>query len=505
MTTTTNDQPPQASTTALYCRVSRDREGAGLAVERQETELREMAARLGLPAVIEPAYSDNDMSAYSLRKPRPGYLALLADIEAGRVTHLLAWHNDRLHRSPTELEEFIDVVEAQNVAIQTKHGGLIDLTTPGGRAVARILGAVARMESEIKTERIRSKHSQLADSGDFNGGGRRWGYEPSVTAIRTDEANMIRGLAVELLAGASLNSLAVKLTAEGWVPPGAGNMLRSHLRKVHDVDDAGEINGTTCGHCGKTFGVWRPANLGKALASPHLAALRVHKGEVVGDASWPAVIDRQTHAALKALLRDPSRKSGETNVRKYLLPGIARCGVCDGPVRSRPGDKRRPLVAYQCNDLHVYRRMDLVDKAVTKDIVARLAAMEPTGILRSPDDRARVAALQAEDEALRAREDQMSDDYADGLLTAHQVDRATVRIRARRDAIAREHLDMIRPVRVLEGLTGQPVELARATFDALTLDRKRAVIDALCTIHIDKAAHRGAAFDPDLIRVTWKM
>src|SRR6188508_1522552 len=166
--------PEQQASTALYCRVSRDREGAGLAVERQETELREMAARLGLPAVIEPAYSDNDMSAYSLRKPRPGYLALLADIESGRVTHLLAWHNDRLHRSPAELEDFIDVVEAHGVAIQTKHGGLIDLTTPGGRAVARILGAVARLESEIKTERIRSKHVQLAGNGDFNGGGRRW-------------------------------------------------------------------------------------------------------------------------------------------------------------------------------------------------------------------------------------------------------------------------------------------------------------------------------------------
>jgi site-specific DNA recombinase len=463
--------PEELATTAVYTRVSRDREGAGLACERQETELRELVERLGLPPILR-VYPDNDLSAYSLRKPRPNYGEMLEDIAAGRITHVVAWHSDRLHRNLTELESFCALLERHGVTVQTKHGGLIDLATPGGRANAGILGVMARMESEIKTERIRSKHVQLAQSGKFNGGGRRWGYEPGMTAIREDEANMIRGLAAELLSGASLQSLARKLTEEGWQAPRGGR--------------------------------WHGGNLGQALARPHLAGLRVHHGQIT-EATWPAILDTQTHEAVKALLGAPSRRPSQTNVRKYVLSGLARCGVCDSPVISRPGPKGRPQRAYSCPGLHVFRRMDLVDKAVRVLVADRLAELEPHGVLRSPDDRARVAALQAEDEVLQAREEQFADDYADGTLTGAQFFRASKRVRGKREAIAAEQLAMIRPVRVLEGLTGHPVDEARDLFDALPLDRKRAVIDVLCTIHIDKAAHRGAAFDPDLIRVTWKM
>src|SRR5690625_3774762 len=89
---------------AIYVRISRDREGAGLGVDRQENDCRDLAARLGWTIVA--TYTDNDLSAYS-GKPRPGYLAMLEDVKAGRVNAILAWHTDRLHRKNAELEEFV--------------------------------------------------------------------------------------------------------------------------------------------------------------------------------------------------------------------------------------------------------------------------------------------------------------------------------------------------------------------------------------------------------------
>lgn len=54
---------------AIYARISRDREGSNLAVERQEEDCRKLAESLGLKG--EPdVYIDNDVSATS-RKPRP--------------------------------------------------------------------------------------------------------------------------------------------------------------------------------------------------------------------------------------------------------------------------------------------------------------------------------------------------------------------------------------------------------------------------------------------------
>ncbi len=66
----------------IYCRISNDETGAGLGVERQEQDCRELAARLGW-TVVE-TFADNDLLAYS-GKPRPRYRAMLDGIRAGRV------------------------------------------------------------------------------------------------------------------------------------------------------------------------------------------------------------------------------------------------------------------------------------------------------------------------------------------------------------------------------------------------------------------------------------
>ncbi|HZE00239.1 MAG TPA: recombinase family protein, partial [Pseudonocardiaceae bacterium] len=66
----------------IYCRISDDREGAGLGVARQEADCRERAASLGWSVV--GLYVDNDLSAYS-GKVRPEYRRLLEDLRAGTV------------------------------------------------------------------------------------------------------------------------------------------------------------------------------------------------------------------------------------------------------------------------------------------------------------------------------------------------------------------------------------------------------------------------------------
>src|SRR6516162_9674816 len=101
---------------AIYVRISQDRAGAGLGVERQETECRALAKRQGW-AVTE-VYCDNDLSAFSGRR-RPSYERMLGDIEAGKITAVIAWHPDRLHRRSAELERYIGVCEAHRVENQT--------------------------------------------------------------------------------------------------------------------------------------------------------------------------------------------------------------------------------------------------------------------------------------------------------------------------------------------------------------------------------------------------
>ena len=78
-------------TAVIYARLSKDKTGAGLAVERQVAEVREHF-QLG-PDV--PVLADNDISA-STGKVRPAYRELLNGINAGTYREVYVWHTDRL-------------------------------------------------------------------------------------------------------------------------------------------------------------------------------------------------------------------------------------------------------------------------------------------------------------------------------------------------------------------------------------------------------------------------
>src|SRR5487761_79666 len=113
----------------IYCRISEDREGAGLGVQRQREDCETIAQTRGWD--VAHVYVDNDISAYS-GKPRPEYRKLMEDIESGFLQAVVVWHLDRLHRQPKELEAFIDLVERKQVSLASVSGEH-DLATPEGR------------------------------------------------------------------------------------------------------------------------------------------------------------------------------------------------------------------------------------------------------------------------------------------------------------------------------------------------------------------------------------
>src|SRR5271163_1553485 len=106
--------------TAIYARISADQTGEGLGVQRQLEDCLALADQLGWEVVTR--FDDNDLSAYN-GKRRPGFEAMLADMQGGKFETLLCWHVDRLYRSMRDLERLIDVAEAHRVQIRTVQGG----------------------------------------------------------------------------------------------------------------------------------------------------------------------------------------------------------------------------------------------------------------------------------------------------------------------------------------------------------------------------------------------
>jgi DNA invertase Pin-like site-specific DNA recombinase len=104
----------------VYCRISQDRLGDGLSVERQREDCLALARSLGW--LLAQTYVDEAVSAYSAQR-RHAYRRLLADVASGDRDGIVCWHPDRLHRSLVEFEECIELVERTGVRLVTCRAG----------------------------------------------------------------------------------------------------------------------------------------------------------------------------------------------------------------------------------------------------------------------------------------------------------------------------------------------------------------------------------------------
>ena len=200
-----------AGEAGVYTRISSDPSGQRAGVDCQRADCEAHCHTRGWDVV--EVFCDNDASAYG-RKPRHAYERMLAAVETGKIDAIVTWHNDRLHRSPKELEAFIDLVERSGVRLAVVTGGDYDLTTPDGRLSARIVRAVARKESEDRSRRVRRKHLELAELG-RPAGQLGWGVRSE------DEREFVRDAARRVLEGDGLMTIARDWNTQG-VPGAAG-------------------------------------------------------------------------------------------------------------------------------------------------------------------------------------------------------------------------------------------------------------------------------------------
>lgn len=464
---------------ALYCRISRDRVGAGLGVDRQEQDNRELAAKIG--ATVTTVYRDNDLSAYS-GKPRPGYLRLLEDLHAGRIDIVLAWHTDRLHRSPAELEEYITACEPRGVPTHTVKAGPLDLTTPSGRMAARIHGAVARYEVEHSIERQQRAKLQAATDGRWKGGRRPYGYGDDGATVVPVEADEVMAWSRAVLAGASLRSIAADLNARG-VPTSTG-------------------------------GPWRQDTVRKVLLRPRNAGLMEHQGRVIGKAVWPAIVPEDTWRAVVSVVTNPDRRTHTGTVRRWMGGGLYLCGVCGARIKSFASSstrRNRGRPQYVCSvSKHVARTIEEVDQFVADLVVGRLSRPDARSLIEV-DASVDMAALDAKLLTIRTRLNELASLYAADALDAQQLREGSELLRRQRAAIEVEQGEASRGSVLAEMVESDDPAGVWARLD---LDRRRAVVDTLMVVTLLPAPRgrpRGwragagrSYFDSRSVGVAWR-
>jgi site-specific DNA recombinase len=474
----------------IYVRISQDREGERWGVERQEQDCRKLAERLGWQ-VIE-VYDDNDMSAYNQRKPRPAYRRMWADVESGRIDAIIAVHTDRLYRRMRDLVDIIDLVEKRDVVIKTTDSGDLELNTSAGREVAHHLAAAAQGASDRQGERIKRQKQQAAEQGRRHGGSRAFGWDLIKDAtgrvvdevVNEDEAKIIREAADRLLLGASLRAVCRDLNESG-------------VRTV-------------------TGQAWVSTTLKRMVLSPRVIGYRVYHGEGLIPNSLPAILDMETHAALKKILSDPTRRTNRFyNKRYYLLSGgILKCWRCGAVLVARPTGKRQR--SYVCNapvpGLNGCRNGKL--RIIAEPLEDHVARMVMARYVESPalaqaladqgdaatEQKANLRRLEEIKESLRVNED----DYRVERL----IDRDTyLKTKSKLETQRREvdtKINAASGERFLVNVPRDPDEL-KIMFETGAYEWRRAFIESLVeSITIGPGVRGLNKFDPSRVKIKYR-
>jgi len=131
---------------ALYARVSTTN---GQHPEMQLNELREYASRRDWE-VME--YVDEGVSGS--KESRPALNRMMADAHRRRFDAILVWKIDRFGRSLKHLVTALADLDSYGVAFISLRDNL-DLSTPSGRLMFQVIGAMAEFELSLTKERVK--------------------------------------------------------------------------------------------------------------------------------------------------------------------------------------------------------------------------------------------------------------------------------------------------------------------------------------------------------------
>jgi len=134
---------------AIYARVSTANNGQD--PKMQTRELREYLERRGWELAGE--YVDVGISG--TKEKRPALDRLMADAHCRRFDTVIVWRFDRFARSVSHLLRALETFQALGIHFVSLSESL-DTSTPAGKMVFTVLGAVAELERSLIVERVKA-------------------------------------------------------------------------------------------------------------------------------------------------------------------------------------------------------------------------------------------------------------------------------------------------------------------------------------------------------------
>jgi len=333
--------------TAIYARVSSEKQAEENTIESQLSELKEICKDFQSVRV----YKDDGWSGETLN--RPAVDCLREDVKKGEIERLYIHSLDRLSRNLYQQGILVEELRKHEVEIYIKDKP-IDFTGEG-KLLFNLLGAVSEYEKWKILERTQRGRIYKAKNKGIVGGYAPYGYRYIKRTPTTEEhyeihkeeeqtVNLIFDLYLQLR---SINRVRNELNSRGIKPQrSTGNWCRTSISVILKNETY-----TGKGYYGKRYGV--EVENGKKYRRKIKNGTRYRDKSEWIPIRYPVILDKERYEIVQKLLAQNFRPFAHTKYF-YLLSGLIRCSHCNSTftAETKTNKYQKGFQYYRCNNRH---------------------------------------------------------------------------------------------------------------------------------------------------------
>ena len=333
---------------AAYCRVSTDREEQEHSFETQKTMYTEMI-------MMKPTwqmagiYADEGITG-TVAKKRPGFMKMIEDCRKGKIDMIVTKSVSRFSRNNLDCLMYVRELKQLGIPIIFEKEG-INTIQVSSELLLTLFGALSQAESESISMNVKLGIRQSLKNGNVRFSYKTFlGYRKGVDGqpeIVPEQADIVRRIYNDFLAGATYLEIAKRLTEENVPTMGGGN--RWFSERIKSILKNEKYKGDAL--LQKTY-----------ITDPISKRVKKNNGELpmyYVENSHPAIIERRIFDRVQ---EEIARRAGKKKVKqtgtktelgrysgKYALTELLYCGECGTPYRrctwSRDGKKK---IVWRC-------------------------------------------------------------------------------------------------------------------------------------------------------------
>ena len=333
---------------AAYCRVSTDREEQEHSFETQKAMYTEMI-------MMKPTwqmagiYADEGITG-TVAKKRPGFMKMIEDCRKGKIDMIVTKSVSRFSRNNLDCLMYVRELKQLGIPIIFEKEG-INTIQVSSELLLTLFGALSQAESESISMNVKLGIRQSLKNGNVRFSYKTFlGYRKGADGqpeIVPEQADIVRRIYNDFLAGATYLEIAKRLTEEHVPTMGGGN--RWFSERIKSILKNEKYKGDAL--LQKTY-----------ITDPISKRVKKNNGELpmyYVENSHPAIIERRVFDKVQ---EEIARRAGKKKVKqtgtktelgrysgKYALTELLYCGECGTPYRrctwSRNGKKK---IVWRC-------------------------------------------------------------------------------------------------------------------------------------------------------------